>query len=184
MQLTEAGIPAYEILQEKLGLTAKQLGDIGNQGIDAATAINALVDGLTERYGKVLDYASMTMTGIISNIKDNFVMLMQEVMDPAFKAVKRSLGVICDALTNLYQISSKLGTGGVFEALVPDYLQNDVRQLVVSLKELWGVIKNLAISAIPVLKAAFAAFVDDVVIRISGRQITITATTAIIKSMS
>ena len=160
LQLTEAGIPAYEILQEKLGLTAAQLADLGNQGIDAATAINALVDGLTERYGKVLDYASMTMTGIVSNIKDNFVMLMQEVMSPAFVAIKRSLGVICDALTNLYQISSKLGTGGVFEELVPDYLQDDVRQLVVAIQELWGVIKNLAISAIPVLKAAFGALVD------------------------
>ena len=160
LQLTEAGIPAYEILQEKLGLTAAQLADLGNQGIDAATAINALVDGLTERYGKVLDYASMTMTGIVSNIKDNFVMLMQEVMSPAFVAIKRSLGVICDALTNLYQVSSKLGTGGVFEELVPDYLQDDVRQLVVAIQELWVVIKNLAISAIPVLKTAFGALVD------------------------
>ena len=160
LQLTEAGIPAYEILQEKLGLTAAQLADLGNQGIDAATAINALVDGLTERYGKVLDYASMTMVGIISNIKDNFVMLMQEVMSPAFVAIKRGLGVICDALTKLYQISSKLGTGGVFEELVPDYLQDDVRQLVVAIQELWGVIKNLATSAIPLLNASFGAHVD------------------------
>jgi phage tail tape-measure protein len=50
-QLAEAGIPAYDILQEKLGLTYKQLQNLGDEAIPASVAINALVDGITERFG-------------------------------------------------------------------------------------------------------------------------------------
>src|SRR5690606_5696921 len=49
-QLAEAGIPAYEILQEKLNLTAEELRNLGRTAIPAHVALNALVEGINERY--------------------------------------------------------------------------------------------------------------------------------------
>ena len=64
-QLAEAGIPVYEILREKLGLTSEQIANIGDEAIPASQAINALVDGINERFGSALAQSSETTTGII-----------------------------------------------------------------------------------------------------------------------
>lgn len=50
-QLAERGIPAIEILREKLGLTAEQVGNIGAAGIKAEDAVKALLEGMAERFG-------------------------------------------------------------------------------------------------------------------------------------
>lgn len=44
LQMAERGLPVFEILGEKLGLTGEQLGDIGNQAISASVAIPALLE--------------------------------------------------------------------------------------------------------------------------------------------
>ena len=50
LQLQELGVPAAQILQEELGLTAKQVGEIGKLGISSGKVIDALL----RRYGKAL----------------------------------------------------------------------------------------------------------------------------------
>ena len=54
LQLAEAGIPAYQILQEKLNLTGKQVANIGREGIKADVAIKALVEGMNDRFGGMM----------------------------------------------------------------------------------------------------------------------------------
>ncbi|PZM84855.1 hypothetical protein DLH72_02800, partial [Candidatus Gracilibacteria bacterium] len=49
MQMAERGIPVFQILQEQLGLTEKEIGNIGAAGIDANEAIPALLAGMQEK---------------------------------------------------------------------------------------------------------------------------------------
>lgn len=72
LQLTEAGVPATKILQEQLGLTAKQVANIGNEGIDADKAVRALLTGMNQRFGGMMQNQAKTALGLMSTLKDTF----------------------------------------------------------------------------------------------------------------
>ena len=70
LQLQELGVPAAEILQEELGLTAEQVANIGNESVNASLAIQALLTGMDKRFGGMMDNQSKTAKGMTSTIKD------------------------------------------------------------------------------------------------------------------
>ena len=70
LQLQELGVPAAEILQEELGLTAEQVANIGNESVNASLAIQALLTGMDKRFGGMMDNQSKTAKGMIITIKD------------------------------------------------------------------------------------------------------------------
>ncbi|PRR85956.1 tape measure protein [Clostridium luticellarii] len=72
LQLTEAGIPASKILQEQLGLTAEQVGNIGKQGLSADKAVRALLTGMDKRFGGMMQDQAKTALGLMSTLKDTF----------------------------------------------------------------------------------------------------------------
>ncbi len=72
LQLTETGVPATKILQEQLGLTAKQVANIGNEGIDADKAVRALLTGMNQRFGGMMQNQAKTALGLMSTLKDTF----------------------------------------------------------------------------------------------------------------
>ena len=79
LQLAERGIPVFQILQEKLGLTGEQLGNIGQLGIDAATGITAILEGLSERFGGAMERQSRTLLGLWSSVLDNVSLITTEI---------------------------------------------------------------------------------------------------------
>lgn len=158
-QLAEAGIPAYDILQEKLGLTQEQLQNLGKVAIPASTAINALVVGMQERFGGVVAASSKTMVGIISNIKDNALMLMAAVVEPLTVKIKSILNVLGQFLFRLREIAELKGIGGVFEALVPPELQSAVRHFIANLINLFQAIMRLVASLKGLLRPALESII-------------------------
>lgn len=70
LQLQELGVPANQILQEELGLTASQVGNIGNESIEAAKVIDALLRGMDKRFGGMMQNQSRTAKGMISTLAD------------------------------------------------------------------------------------------------------------------
>lgn len=142
-QLAEAGIPAYEILQEKLGLTQKQLQHLGKEGIPASKAINALVDGMNERFGGVVAASSKTLKGIISNIKDNATMLISGAFEPLITYVKSGLNELGEFLFKMREIFELKGLGGVFEAIFPPELHSTIRQFAANLGALFQAVIRL-----------------------------------------
>lgn len=70
LQLQEMGVPAAEILQQELGLTAEQVANIGNESVNASVAIQALLTGMDKRFGGMMANQSKTAKGMISTIKD------------------------------------------------------------------------------------------------------------------
>lgn len=88
LQLAEAGIPAYQILAEKLQLTAAEVKNIGSQGISADRAIRALVAGMEERFGGATERQARTMAGQISTLKDNVRQTLGAVTQDLFAVAR------------------------------------------------------------------------------------------------
>jgi len=70
LQLQELGVPANEILQEELGLTGAQIANIGNESIESAKVIDALLRGMDKRFGGMMTNQSKTAKGMMSTISD------------------------------------------------------------------------------------------------------------------
>jgi tape measure domain-containing protein len=161
-QLAEAGIPAYEILAEKLGLTQEQLQSLGKQAIPASTAINALVEGISERFGGVVTASTTTMRGVISNIKDNALMIASGIFEPMYSGIKSVLAGFGQFLFTLRDIYATAGVGGVFETIFPKELHGTLRQFIANFMNLIRVVRSL-IAALggalkPVLEALLRVF--------------------------
>lgn len=156
-QLAEAGIPAYDILQKKLGLTYEQLQNLGDQAIPASTAINALIDGITERFGGLLDYSNMTITGLVSNIGDLGLQIAQSIFAPVIGSIRKVLIWVAKGLAEINDVVSTSGLGGLFEHLIPPELQDIIRNiiasiisLVISLGQLWQAFERLGAAMRPI----------------------------------
>jgi len=103
MQLAERGVPAYEILGEKLGLTRDQLANIGAESIEANKAIQALIEGMRERFGGNMERMSRSWEGMISNLKDQWTRFMKAVGESgAFQALKDRLKGILESIDEAF----------------------------------------------------------------------------------
>ncbi|MGD9890581.1 MAG: tape measure protein [Dehalococcoidia bacterium] len=87
-QLTERGIPAWEFLAKAIGTdipTAMQMAEQG--AISADTAISAITEGMSERFGGMMEAQSKTFSGAMSNIKDSVNQAMGEAFQPLFALI-------------------------------------------------------------------------------------------------
>lgn len=144
-QLAEAGIPVYEILQDKLKLTQEQLANLADQAIPANRAINALVDGINERFGSLLEDSANTMQGIMSNIQDNLLMIGSDAIEPLFVQIKALFSALGDDLVELRKLTAKGGLGALFENVIPKSLQTGVKDLVANVVLLASGLKQIAL---------------------------------------
>ena len=159
-QLAEAGIPAYDILREKLQLTDKAMQNLGKQGIPASVAINALVDGIHERFAGMTKDSAKTMKGMWSNIKDNLLMMMQGFFDPLYQKIRTVTHMLDEFINKIREIADLKGLGGVFEYLVPDkQMQAEFRQFVAIIKEFGQIIGYQLKTALFVCKGLLEGFV-------------------------
>lgn len=101
-QLTEAGIPVWDILAKKIGVDIPTAMDMVSKGaVTSSVAIGAITEGIETRFGGMMDKQSQTWNGIISNIKDGFTQLSGAIMQPFFDFAKEKLAVVATALGNL-----------------------------------------------------------------------------------
>ncbi|ACL05234.1 phage tape measure protein [Desulfatibacillum aliphaticivorans] len=103
MQLAERGVPAYQILAEKLGLTGDQLANLGNQGVTANQAIAALLEGMEERFGGMSEKLQYSWMGIMEGLKAYWKEFERLVMNSgAFLVLKETLGRIRDFIGEMH----------------------------------------------------------------------------------
>lgn len=69
--IAETGLPVWQIMSERVGLTVKELQKLGEAGeLNADVFQKLLFEGLNARYGGSLALASQTRTGLASNLED------------------------------------------------------------------------------------------------------------------
>jgi tape measure domain-containing protein len=92
MQLAEAGIPAFKILQKQLGLTGDELRKkIEGGALSADEGISALLRGMNQKYEGMAKAQSKTFKGQISTLKDYFRQTMGAVTMPLFNFMRSKL---------------------------------------------------------------------------------------------
>lgn len=149
LQLTEAGIPAYEILEEKLGLTKDQLSDIGRAGISADVAIKALTAGMQERFGGSMALMADTVDGYLNNIVETFNSVAAKLTEPFYASFKNLLRTVSNSMSEMWSIVNKYGTGGLINRIFSPEAAAVIRQFVGSLQVLMASLKNLGQSLAP-----------------------------------
>jgi tape measure domain-containing protein len=163
MQLAERGIPAFQILREELGLTAKQMENLGKQGIPAETAIRALLIGIEKRFGGAAERINRTTRGLISNIHDNLMFLGNTVFTPVFESIRVKLEQLADRLQYLRKITRERGLGALLQELFPPQLQGTIKSILIALKSLADGFVALRDAVMPIASA-----VGEIVLRTLG----------------
>jgi tape measure domain-containing protein len=116
MQLAEAGIPAFKILQQELGLTGDQLRkQIEGGAISADKGIAALLAGMNKKYDGMAKAQSKTFRGQISTLKDYFRQTMGAVTMPLFDFMRNQL--LPKAIDITQEIGKWAKQGGVETAI-------------------------------------------------------------------
>ena len=126
LQLTEAGIPAWQMLADKIGVSIPQAMDMVSKGaVDAQTGLQALVGGMEEKFGGMMEQQSSTITGTWSNMMDGLsqtaIAVGQQISD-AFNLpdIFSSLG---DSLQKFAALVKEQGIGEALSKMIPPEVQ-------------------------------------------------------------
>lgn len=122
LQLTEAGVPAYKILQKELGLTKDQMANIGNEGIGANRAISAITRGWNKQFGKAYQNSKKTFGFQWAMLKKDFEKFQREALEPVFEFLRtKGLPIASKFLAFLDKLPQKAKTaivgGGLLAGL-------------------------------------------------------------------
>ena len=99
LQLTEAGIPAWEYLARAIGTdTAGAMAAVSEGAVDASTGIQALTKGMEEDFGGMMESQSKTVAGLMSNLADSLTQPLMELRDTqGYEDFADALSEIVDA---------------------------------------------------------------------------------------
>lgn len=85
MQLTEAGIPGWQMLADAMGVSTGELQDMVSDGaVPAREAVDMLAAGMETNFGGMMEQQSKTFQGAMSTIKDNALSLLAKGLRPLF----------------------------------------------------------------------------------------------------
>lgn len=89
-QLAERGIPAWDMLAKKMGVSVAEAMDMVSKGqVKAGTFIEAFQEGSAERFGGMMEKQAQTFEGAMSTIKDSLGMAMAEAFKPFFALISQ-----------------------------------------------------------------------------------------------
>lgn len=101
LQLTEAGIPAWQILADKIGVSIPEAMKLVEKGaVDADTAIGALVDGMNSRFGGMMAKQSQTFSGVMSTLRDNATQAAATLTQPFFDLATKGIAKVNEAFAS------------------------------------------------------------------------------------
>ena len=126
MQLAEAGIPAWEILAQKIGVSIPEaMKKAEKEGIPAAVAIQALIEGMNARFPDMMRKQSETLAGMWSTLRDNLTGALRSIGEQIVETfdLKAKLKSAIDALSRLNDLLSQKGLKGALQELIPPDMQ-------------------------------------------------------------
>ncbi|MHB1323995.1 MAG: tape measure protein [Coriobacteriia bacterium] len=111
LQLAESGLPAWEAVATKIGVSIPEAMKLAERGaIKADTAIAALTEMMDKKFGGMMLKQSTTLLGLWSTFKDVFSIRLGE-------AFQKNLDPLKETLTQL------IGVAGPFvDALIPAFI--------------------------------------------------------------
>ncbi|MBP2638381.1 MAG: tape measure domain protein, partial [Firmicutes bacterium] len=143
LQLTEAGIPAWDILAQSMGKSTAEVMKLSEKGvIPADKAIQALVQGMEERFPNMMQKQSTTFQGLMSTIKDNAQFIIGDIVQPLFdKLAQEVLPRVTQGIEN-FQAAMK--TGGLAAGFKTMFSPALVDGFVVAMRSATTVVRGVA----------------------------------------
>lgn len=160
MQLTETGIPALKMLADQIGVSVPEAMSMVSKGaIDAATGITALVSGMEQSFGGMMDQQSQTISGTWATLMDGLEQSAAQVGLQIAEALNltgifQSLG---DMLTNF---AATVQSSGLTEALmtaIPPEFQAGILLIISTLTGLAIPAIGLFVTKVTLMAAPFVA---------------------------
>ncbi len=150
MQLTNAGINAWQMLADASGKTIMEIKDLTERGaIDSAAAVEIIVAGMNAKFGGMMQKTSTEVAGLMANIEEtagNTAATVGEYMIKAFD-IKGILKNISDALGDFQQkMQDATDEGKTFTEVIKDCVPASVVAAVGALAGAMGVVLYGAIS--------------------------------------
>lgn len=141
-QLAEAGIPAWEILAESIGKTTAETMKLAEQGvIPAGQAINALVTGMSKRFGGMMQQMENTWMGVTSTIKDVWRMTIGALTQNLFKGVNQWLIKVRDFAQQFYNAFQ----AGKFKSIAVGFANFWSMLKIAAMSGVYGIISALSV---------------------------------------
>lgn len=185
MQLTETGIPAWKMLADQIGVSVPEAMSMVSKGaIDAATGITALVSGMEQSFGGMMDQQSETISGTWSTLMDGLEQSAAQVGLQLAEALNLTgiFQTLGDTLTNF---AATVQSSGLTEALltaIPPEFQAGILLIVSTLTGLAIPAIGLFVTKVTLMAAPFVAAVAAAAPFIAAAAAVATALYAIWKS--
>lgn len=152
-QLAETGLPVWDILAGKLGVTTAKAMDMAKKGaISAKEGITAILTGLEDRFGGMMDKVAGEIPQSFSNMKDSVSSIMRTLgsnITDAFD-LKTKFKNAADWLEDFAAAAKRSGIKEAFEQMVPE----SVKTTIVAIS---GAIIGIAVPAFMMLAGSVIA---------------------------
>lgn len=158
-QLTEAGVPAWEILAEAMGKSTAEVMKLSEKGlIPASQAIQVLIEGMEKRFPNMMENMQNTWQGVTSTIKDVWRMTIGALTSGLFRGLTGWLQRIRDLATTFYTTFSNLRRQGLdtISALQIALAQAFGPNVAASVSMVAGALRSFWAFAVGVAKAIIA----------------------------
>lgn len=179
LQLTEAGIPAWQMLADKIGVTVPEAMDMVTKGmVDAQTGISALVTGMSQKFGGMMEQQSQTIQGTWSTMMDG----LEQTAGQVGLRLAESLNItgifqgIGEGLNNFAQAVQSEGLANALKTAIPTEFQ-------LAIIGIGTALVGIAIPAISLAATSLLAFLAPLGAAVAAAAPFIAATAAIASGM-
>ena len=134
IRLANAGIPAYQILREELGMTYEQISNLGKAPVPADVAIPALLRGMDKRYGGAAAAMQRTTKGLANAIKENLLIISQDAFDPMYQNFRVNMERVSNRLEKMRNDVRKGGFGYMLANMFPPEIVQKIQLFVANIQ--------------------------------------------------
>ncbi len=146
-QLTETGIPAWEMLAEAMGFSADEVGrvmDMVSKGlIPADRAIKMLIEGMNKRFPDMMSQMENTWEGVTSTIKDVWQMTIGAMTSGLFQGLTTWLQGVRDWAVDFYDTFQKYGLRAALIKAFGDEIANTIISIGNAVKTIMRLVSGL-----------------------------------------
>ena len=110
-QLAERGIPAWQLLADKIGVSVPEAMKLAEKGaISAATAIPAILAGMNSKFGGSMEALNKTLTGQWSNFKDQITQAIAPIGTALTPVLTSLLGILSPLVQKIGEAANWFNT--------------------------------------------------------------------------
>lgn len=190
-QLAERGIPAWDLMASKMGMSKAQLMQLSAQGkIMADQAIPALLSALGEKFDGAMAKQSKSWNGLISTLKDNFNIILGSAVSGLFEKLKPLMGLITEFTGKVVDaIQQGKGLKGIIESAFPPSLaaailtvSNAISGLFNFIRQNWAIIQPILVGFVAGIAAwlVITQYASAIALAVKGIGLAFTAVQAVI----